>query len=187
MTLRKGQAEQSCQRQPSRTILSAVRVAANRTMASRTVANMTQECGDCGASGDLGTCSQLFDALLALDLQRLQPWGRFHGLNVACFLLQHPSYPLAAKSTTASGGQWQHVTTFVNKGLDAVHELETHRVRANRQGKRPWLAVDLPPPRVHHPHTTIEDVSVDGTFPAEGYPQRMRAWAKSVIAERIPD
>ena len=31
---------------------------------------------------------------------------------------------------------------------------------------------------------TIEDTSLDGTFPAAGYEQRMHDWARSVKTER---
>ena len=158
---------QSCRRAPKRCVV---------------LWKMTH-CEECGASGRLGSCSQLFHALLALDFQRLQSQGRFHGLSVACFLLQDPSHPLAA-TTVISGGQWQHVTTFLTAGLDAVHELEAQRVRSNRLRQRPWLALAPPPPQLHHPSTTIKDVSVDGTFPAKNYEPRMHLWAASTRAER---
>jgi hypothetical protein len=31
---------------------------------------------------------------------------------------------------------------------------------------------------------SIEDLSVDGTFPADGYAERMESWARSVTQER---
>lgn len=138
------------------------------------------ECAECGASGRLGTCAELFDALLALDLQRLQPWGRFHGLNVACYLLQHPSRAPAS----ALDGHWHMVTLFLAEGLDAMNALQAGLVRANRHGARPWSAFDPPPARSAPATVTIEDTSFDGTFPAAGYEQRMLDWARSVEAER---
>ncbi|WP_260194974.1 DUF5946 family protein [Actinophytocola gossypii] len=138
-------------------------------------------CEECGASGRLGSCTELFGALLALDHERRQPWGRFHGLNVACFQLQHPS----ATTVSAVGGQWQVVNTFLAGGLTAIQDLQTRWVRSNRRGARPWPAADSVPARSAPPTVTIEDVSVDGTFPASGYEERMHAWAKSVAAERV--
>jgi hypothetical protein len=31
---------------------------------------------------------------------------------------------------------------------------------------------------------TIHDVAVDGTFPADGYPERLRRWARSIVSSR---
>jgi hypothetical protein len=138
------------------------------------------ECAECGASGRLGTCAELFDAPLALDLQRLQPWGRFHGLNVACYLLQHPSRTPAS----ALDGHWHMLTLFLTEGLDAMNALQAGLVRANRHGARPWSAFDPPPARSVAATMTIEDTSLDGTFPAAGHEQRMLDGARSVEAER---
>jgi Family of unknown function (DUF5946) len=120
--------------------------------------------------------------VLALDLQRLQPWGRFHGLNVACYLLQHPSRTPAS----ALDGHWHMVTLFLAEGLYAMNALQASLVRANRHGARPWGAFDPPPVRSAAATVTIEDTSLDGTFPAAGYEQRMLDWARSVETERTP-
>lgn len=138
-------------------------------------------CADCGASGRFGSCDELFGVLLALDHERRQPWAAFHSVNVACYLLQHRSRTPEA----AIAGQWEIVTTFVADGLDAVHRLTAERVRDNRRGVRSWLTADRQPPppttTVTTPSlVTIEDVSVDGTFPADGYHDRMRRWAESM-------
>ena len=139
----------------------------------------------CGASGRLASCIDLFHSLLALDHQRLQPWGSYHGLNVACFGLQHPS----GASEKVLNGQREMVMTFLADGLDAVHAREAALVRANRHGKQ-RLRKAGPPPAVlpatpsHGPAVTIEDVAVDGTFPADGYEQRMHAWARSIADDR---
>lgn len=138
-------------------------------------------CQECGASGRLGACQTLLDRLLALDHERRQPWGAFHGLNVACFLLQHPSAMPAASN---DGALWQLVTAFLDEGLEGAGRIEAARVRANRRGGRPWTLLDPAPRRRRPPTTTIEDVADDGTFPAAGYEERMRAWAASIVAER---
>ncbi len=50
-------------------------------------------CPECGAAyqaaGD--SCGARFDALLALDHARREPWGSRHGLAFAAFALQHPA------------------------------------------------------------------------------------------------
>ena len=142
----------------------------------------TIECAECGASGQLGACVDLFHGLLALDHQRLQPWGSFHGLNVACYFLQHPSQTSAA----VQGGQWHVVATFLAGGLDAVHALGAEALRANRRGARPSPTFDPPPARSLPAAVTIADLSVDGTFPAVGYELRILEWARSIRAERSP-
>jgi hypothetical protein len=141
----------------------------------------TAACAECGASGRLGACIGLFYALLALDHERKQPWGRFHGVNVACFMLQHPSMT----SSSAHGGQWQIVATFLSGGLGAANALEAAHVEANRRGKRLWMTVDAPSAPSTAPTVTIEDVAVDGTFPAIGYEDRVHAWASAVVAQRV--
>lgn len=137
-------------------------------------------CPECGATGRFGSCEQMFQALLALDHQRLQPWGEFHGLNVACYLLQHPSQ--APHGVDAA--HLELVTAFLEGGLPAARLWERGRVRLNRQQQ--MLSSRRPvPSRAHHPAYTIEDLSVDGTFPADGYEERMKQWAESVIHERV--
>lgn len=137
-------------------------------------------CAECGASGRFGSCSSLFERLLALDHQRLQPWGTFHGVNVACHRLQHPD----GVRPTALGGSWELVRVFLADGFVAANELEARWVRHNRRGQSPALQGPEPPTRIGRPVMSIEDVSVDGSFPAAGYALRMRSWAAAVVGER---
>jgi hypothetical protein len=151
-------------------------------MTDGTAERADTDCAECGAGVRLGSCTDLFHGLLALDHQRLQPWGSFHGLNVACYFLQHPS----RTSTAVLGGQWHVVTTFLADGLAAVHALEAEMLRANRRGARPLPTFDPPPGRSRSGTLTVADLSVDGTFPADGYEARMLEWARSIRAERTP-
>jgi hypothetical protein len=84
------------------------------------------------------SCEELFHELLALDHQREQPYASFHGINVACYLLQHPS----GAEPRYQGAQLKTVTVFCDAG----------------------------------------DVAVDGTFPANGYAERVEQWAHAVRA-----
>lgn len=137
-------------------------------------------CEDCQATGRFGRCEELFHTLLALDHQRLAPWGEYHGLNVACYYLQHPSTAPA----DAAGGQWTLVEAFRDGGLEAVHRLETQRVAQNRMGRFVAEGATGLPERTQPARYTIEDLSVDGSFPAEGCEHRMAQWISSVLAER---
>ncbi len=137
-------------------------------------------CEDCQATGRFGRCDDLFHVLLALDHQRLAPWGPHHGLNVACYYLQHPT---SAPAGTADG-QWALVQAYRRGGLEAAQDVERQRVAQNRQGRfRPRDATPAPAP-MRPPVFTIEHLSVDGSFPAEGYEDRMDRWVASVHAER---
>jgi hypothetical protein len=136
-------------------------------------------CPECWASGRCGSCAQLFHALLTLDHQRLQPWGEFHGLNVACYLLQHPSQ--APHGVDAE--HLQLVTAFLEGGPAAAQRWESDRVRLNRRHRLSTSRRPVPA-RIRRPTFTIEDLSVDGSFPADGYDERMRRWASSVRQER---
>jgi hypothetical protein len=99
---------------------------------------------------------------------------------VACFVLQHPS--LAAPRT--ADGQWQLLLIFLDGGLEAMQEETTARVARNRRGNFDPHDAPPAPPRRRHGAFTIQDLGVDGTFPAEGYAQRMTAWASAIRDER---
>ena len=149
-----------------------------------TVRAVTTRCPDCGAVTNLRTCEQLFHELLALDHQHEQPWASFHAINVACYVLQHPS------TTKAShlAAQRKLIATFCDDGLAGVHALtanarERNSHRAPATGVNPFDTTDdaLPataPPRAFT--TTIHDVASDGSFPADGYADRVAAWAEAV-------
>src|SRR5690606_25801599 len=114
--------------------------------------------------------------LLALDHERREPWGPHHGLNVACYCLQHPSTAPAA----AAGGQWTLIEAYETGGLDAVNRVEQQRVAQNRRGRFEPEPALRAPDRVRPARFTIEDLSVDGSFPADGYEQRMLEWVRSI-------
>jgi hypothetical protein len=115
--------------------------------------------------------------LLALDHERQQPYGSWHALNVAGYLLQHPSQ----SQPHVLAGQLEIVRRFAQAGIAGVHAMTEAAVRRNshRGGTKP--RADAPSPVAHHrPDVNIETVSVDGTFPRDGYPERMRAWILDV-------
>jgi Family of unknown function (DUF5946) len=144
-------------------------------------------CPECGAPLAPRCCDTLFQTLLALDHSRQAPWGPHHGVAVACFLVQHPArVPASARPV-----YWAMLHRYRRGGLAAVGAV-TERIRqlnSHRRGGRAPAAndyPDVPPfpdtdPPVRY-LTTIADVAVDGTFPAAGYQDRVRAWAAGTIA-----
>lgn len=135
-------------------------------------------CPECGA--EPASCEALFHTVLALDHSRRPPWGPLHGVTVACFLLQHPSrLPEADRSRP-----WAIVRTYVEEGLAATTRLteQTRRANSHRRGAPPPEHESIPPatPPTAFP-VTIADVAVDGTFPAEGFADRVAAWAEATL------
>ncbi|MFE1173184.1 DUF5946 family protein [Streptomyces sp. NPDC058773] len=144
-----------------------------------------EPCAECGVPVvESRSCDDLFQVLLALDHGRQAPWGPLHGVSVACFLFQHPS------RLPSDGGAraWALLHAYLEDGLDAVNQLVGQARRGNshrvKSGPSP-VARDTAPPRRDAPPTrfsvTIEDVAVDGTFPAEEFAERVKAWAAATV------
>ena len=135
---------------------------------------MTEQC-ECGAI-DSGLCTERFQQLLALDHSRAAPWGPLHGVAVACYRLQHPS--------TLSPGEpavlLRMVDAYRLEGLSGVERIAQDRRRANsRRGRGVQTPGDEPVGTPAAFTFTIDDLAVDGTFPAEGYSTRVQAWVES--------
>ncbi|MGO1948209.1 MAG: DUF5946 family protein [Mycobacteriaceae bacterium] len=167
--------------------------------------NPTTTCPECGAGWENTTCTGYFHELLALDHQRLQPWGRFHGLNVACYLLQHPSQLDGARQHDQLGALWQMLTVYLTEGIDGVNALERQRVEGGIPSFDAPSGISVPE-RVRTPSVTIKDVAAErvgvatvgaapgttpgadtgpgGMFPARGFEDRMHLWVLSIAAER---
>jgi hypothetical protein len=60
----------------------------------------------------------------------------------------------------------------------------SHRAPTSKAGSRLEPTEDPVPAAPRHPafSTTIHDVALDGTFPAEGFAQRIEQWAHAVRA-----
>jgi hypothetical protein len=135
-------------------------------------------CGECGAPG----CEELFQTLLALDHGRQEPWGPLHGVSVSCFLLQHPGRLPGDGGARAR----EFLRAYLGGGLAEVDRLVERARRANShrvRGEAPEVVREAPQevPRGGY-GVTIAEVAVDGTFPAEGFPERVRAWAAATVA-----
>ncbi|MCE6997114.1 DUF5946 family protein [Saccharothrix sp. S26] len=135
-------------------------------------------CSGCGAPD---SCEELFHVVLALDHSRRPPWGPLHGVTVSCFLLQHPDR-LPAHDRARP---WATLHTYLDGGLAAVTRLTAGLRRANaRRGLADVVARVPVAPLGEAPTAfavTIVDVAVDGTFPAEGFPDRVEAWAAATV------
>jgi hypothetical protein len=148
---------------------------------------VANRCPECGAVIEARSCEELFHRLLALDHQREQPWAAFHAINVACYLLQHPS----RIKVSHLAAQRKLIAAFCRDGLDGFHALtaiararNSHKAPA-RQQRDPFAVADEAITATAAPRafaTTIHDVAVDGSFPAAGYAERVAAWAEAVRA-----
>ncbi|TVT57409.1 hypothetical protein FNH05_07480 [Amycolatopsis rhizosphaerae] len=142
-------------------------------------------CPECGALAQPHSCEELFHLVLALDHSRRPPWGPLHGVTVSCFLLQHPSR-LPASGRARS---WAILHTYLNEGVSATTRLTERARRANSHRNTgsalPDIVPDVAPPSwTSSPpvfRVTIADVAQDGTFPADGFPERVTAWAEATI------
>ena len=132
-------------------------------------------CPDCGAvySSPDANCATRFDALLALDHSRAEPWGSRHLLAFSAFVLQHSS---------------RFSREAVERSLLALFSVyvrgaEPRRIaNALRRGARPELDWDLPPLPEGGPPTRFEVTIADlGSFPAETYPAQLDAWCTAAL------
>lgn len=136
-------------------------------------------CPECGAASET-PCEELFRRLLALDHSRREPWGPLHGVAVACHRLQHPS-------SLADGTHefpLELLRAHVEGGVAASRELTERARRANSHRVRRREPAHRASGRTRSPAeftVTIAEVAVDGTFPAEGHPERVRTWAEATL------
>ncbi|MFH8336523.1 DUF5946 family protein [Streptomyces sp. AM6-12] len=141
-------------------------------------------CPECDAPMEPRSCDELFHALLALDHSRQAPWGPLHAVSVSCFLLQHPSRLPADHGAMAR----TLLRAYLEGGLDEVNRLVAHARRGNShrvQGDRARAVRDAAVPHRDAPRScfsvTIQDVAVDGTFPAAQFTRRVKAWAAAAV------
>lgn len=141
-------------------------------------------CAECGMSADSQSCDELFDILLGLDHSREEPWGPLHGASVACYLFQHPSRLPADGGVTA----WAMMQGYLEGGLEAMNRIvgQARRGNSHRVNNGPVRAVPgMEPPKRDTPpihfDVTISDIAVDGTFPADGFADRVKTWAAATV------
>lgn len=126
-------------------------------------------------------CTTRFQALLALDHSRTEPWGSRHGLAFAAFTLQHPE----DASRESLEQSWAMLWRVYVAGDDPEHVIRgLWRLRGD-------VASDWDVPRLHEeagqagfelpyaPSVTIADL---GEFDAATYADRLDAWCRSTLA-----
>lgn len=132
-------------------------------------------CADCGAvypSPD-GGCAARFNALLALDHSRREPWGSRHGLAVSAFALQHPG----RYGRDVLERAWLYLFAVYVKGHDRMR-VARGLLRAGRSApdwEVPPLPASRPGPRFA---VTIADL---GDFAAETYAAQLDAWCQAAL------
>ncbi|GHC92661.1 hypothetical protein GCM10007079_41110 [Nocardiopsis terrae] len=136
-------------------------------------------CPECRAAGEV-PCEELFGRLLALDHSRQEPWGPLHGVAVACYRLQHPASLTEGSHTFLL----ELLRAYVGGGAEAATRLTEHARRANsHRVLRRDRTDDTPGPRAPTGFAfTVAEVAADGAFPAEGHPERVRAWSEATLA-----
>jgi hypothetical protein len=123
------------------------------------------ECGACYAAA-ADSCQARFDALLALDHSRREPWGSRHALAFAAFALQHPrSFP--ARSVTRARELLERVF-LRHEPLAAV--VRDYRARPRDQATTPSSS---PQRAVRGFAVTIADL---GDFDVDTYPALLERW-----------
>ena len=134
-------------------------------------------CPQCGASyenaGD--SCAERFNALLALDHSRQEPWGSRHGSSFAAYTLQHP----AGQARESLARCWTLLQRIWVAGEDPSFVASTLR-RMEEGAPAPWTVPPLPAdagmPR--RPRVTIADL---GDFDATAFPHQLEAWCRATL------
>jgi hypothetical protein len=133
-------------------------------------------CPECGAvyARDADDCGARFDALLALDHSRTEPWGSRHGLAFSAFALQHPGrFP-----PDVAGRAWIMLYSVYILGSD-YQRVTTAMRRMGRQNPD-WGIPPLPAGKARPPFTvTIANL---GSFEAEKYPELLDRWCNATLA-----
>lgn len=132
-------------------------------------------CPDCGASyaSASDSCQARFDALLALDHSRREPWGSRHGLAFAAYALQHPT-----EYADSLNHAWAALHRVYVHG--AAYPAVFHALRASRPAiPIGWDTPLRPAAPVARPETTIPDVQA---LAAEGYVPAVDAWCRAALA-----
>ena len=137
---------------------------------------MSRKCPDCRAQYDNeeDSCERRFEALLALDHSREEPWGSRHAIAFAVYALQHPR----AFEVATLDRCWAILYRVYVKGDEA---LKVARALTGDQltAGRDWDVPPRPEVSTPAPRITIKDL---GHFPAAEYSAMLDAWAQATVA-----
>ena len=135
----------------------------------------SHQCAQCGAIYELASdsCAERFNALLALDHSRQEPWGSRHGSAFAAYTLQHPR-DIGRESLERC---WLLLYRIWIAGDDAQFVAPT--LREMDRGERPtWKTPPLPSKPSGVPRVTIADL---GAFDADVYPALLESWCRATL------
>ena len=133
------------------------------------------QCPQCGAKYDQASdsCAERFNALLALDHSRQEPWGSRHGSAFAAYTLQHPR----DVGREALERCWLLLYRTWIAGDDPQFVASTLR-EMDRGTRPPWKTPSFPARASAMPHVTIADL---GAFDADMYPELLASWCRATL------
>lgn len=132
-------------------------------------------CPECGAryTTPADTCLNRFEALLALDHSRREPWGSRHGQAFAAFALQHPERHASSLDRAWAALYRIYVAHHAPRRVFAAF--------AGHRGAVPsdWSVPARPERPTSMPSITIADLD---DFDAETYAERLDRWCLASLA-----
>lgn len=144
-------------------------------------------CLSCGRAVADEPCRELYHRLLVRE-QEEPAIGRFHGVAVPAYLLQHADE--AGTSAAVRDGQFRMLQLFCARGLSGMLRMRDHLVRRNAHGAgTPSESItaattdlmplpDRTPPRRFA--VTIDHVALN-SFSVSNYESRVRAMAEATV------
>lgn len=136
-------------------------------------------CSECGAAlAEAGDCRQLFHALLLHERESSAADRATHFLAVSSYVLQHPSSMqyntaalLSARDSVAEFLSGRASLDSIRRRLRATNHGPRRVARRAGEAAHSWNVSAWP--------MTVADVLAGGS---SEFPQRVRAWAESIIA-----
>lgn len=131
-------------------------------------------CPECGAVYEPGgeDCGRRFEALLALDHSRTEPWGTRHGLAFSVFALQHSGrFPLNVAERA-----WILLYRVYVEGDD--YRRVTAALRRIGRQNPDW---DVPARGAQRPTTFSVTIADLGSFSANRYIDQLDRWCRATV------
>lgn len=132
-------------------------------------------CPECGAAyeADGDSCATRFEALLALDHSRQEPWGSRHGQAFAAYVLQHP-----VAHAPSLDRAWAALHRIYVQGEPPALVFGA-LVRERGAMPSGWRTPPRLPRPITMPAITVADLA---DFAAATYPERLDAWCRASLA-----
>lgn len=136
-------------------------------------------CDQCGARYETGAdgCRQRFEALLALDHSRQEPWGSRHGSAFAAFTLQHP----VGQARESLERCWLLLYRIWVAGDD--HLAVSESLRRAQGGSPLHLSAPSLPLDANRPRRFTVTIADLGDFDAQAYTRQLEAWCRATLEE----